>query len=50
MIDEQYGTIVAVQANKMRIPQMPATAKRPVVSESLLEEIVLAAYIQEVRR
>ena len=29
---------------------MPATAKRPVLSDSLLEAVVVAAYLQEVRR
>jgi hypothetical protein len=29
---------------------MPATANRPAVSDRLLEAIVVAAYLQEVRR
>ena len=29
---------------------MQATSKRPIVSDSLLEAIVVAAYLQEVRR
>jgi hypothetical protein len=29
---------------------MPAPAKRPLISDRLLEEVVVAAYIQEVRR
>jgi hypothetical protein len=29
---------------------MPATSKRPAISDSLLEAVVVAAYLQEVRR
>jgi len=29
---------------------MPPTAKRPAISDSVLEAIVLAAYLQEIRR
>jgi len=50
MVGELYGTMVAVQTNKERIARMPATAKRPLLSDSRLEAIVVAAYLQEVRR
>jgi hypothetical protein len=50
MVGEQYDTMVAVQANNGRIAQMQATSKRPVLSDSLLEAVVLAAYLQEIRR
>jgi hypothetical protein len=50
MVGELYATMVAVQTNKHRIAQMPIDTKRPLLSDSQLEAIVVAAYIQEVRR
>ena len=50
MIGELYGTMVAVRTNKDRIAQMPIDTKRPLLSDSQLEAIVVAADIQEVRR
>jgi hypothetical protein len=42
--------MVAVQADKRRIARMSTTDKRPLISPSQLEAIVVAAYLQEVRR
>jgi hypothetical protein len=56
MIGELSDTMVAVQGNKQRIAQMSTTSKpsaiasKASVSDSLLEAIVVAAYLQEVRR
>jgi hypothetical protein len=50
MIGELSDTMVAVQGNKQRIAHMSTTSKRCVLSDSLLEAIVVAAYLQEVRR
>jgi len=48
MVGKLSDTMVAVQADKERIAPMPATDKRPLISESQLEAIVVAAYLQEV--
>jgi hypothetical protein len=52
MIGELSGTMVAVQTYKQRIAQMSTTSKpQPsAISDSLREAIVVAAYLQEVRR
>ena len=50
MVGEQYDTMVAVLTDKMRIAHMTASSKRPALSDSLLEQIVVAAYLKEVRR
>jgi hypothetical protein len=50
MVGELYDRMVAVQTNKERIALMPATAKRPLLTDSQLEAVVVAAYLQEVRR
>jgi hypothetical protein len=42
--------MVTVQANKKRIAPMSTTDKRPLLSPSQLEAIVVAAYLQEIRR
>jgi hypothetical protein len=50
MVGELYDTIVAVPANKRRIARMSSPDKRPLLSPSQLEAVVVAAYLQEVRR
>jgi hypothetical protein len=50
MIGLLSDTMVAVQANKERIALMSGTDTRPLLSPSQLEAVVVAAYLQEVRR
>jgi hypothetical protein len=50
MVVGPHDTMVTVPANKRRIAQMPATAKRPMLTDSQLEAVVVAAYLQEIRR
>jgi len=50
MIGKLSDTMVAVQADNERIAPVSSTDKRPPISPSQLEAVVVAAYLQEVRR
>jgi hypothetical protein len=50
MVGELYDTIVLVQETKRRIARMHARDNAIKISDTLRGEIVLAAYLLEVRR